>query len=88
MGTRKNGALEGEHAPSYVACPFFFCASVIYKRLPRKAQSPAVAVSMRPPIHTRPETGAPASYANYLKLTRSCMGPFDILSDMGIRENM
>ena len=88
MGARMNGVLKGEHAPSYVARPFLFCAYVIYKRLLRKAQSPAVGVSMRPPIPTRPETGAPATYASYLKLTRSRMGPFDILSHMGTRENI
>ena len=83
-----NGVLKGEHAPSYVTCPFRFCAYVIYKSLLRKVQSPAVGVSMRPPITTRLETGASATHASYLKLTRSCMGPFDILSHMGTRENI
>ena len=91
MGERKNGSetglSEGNTLP-LTSRAFFFLApmlltSVCYARL---SLQPWVFRCARGTPHPAGDWGS--CYASYLKLTRSWMGPFDILSRMGIRENI
>ena len=87
MGARENGALEGNMFP-LTSCALFLLApmlltSVCYARL---SLQPWVFRCARGTPHQAGDWDS--CYVAYLKLTRSCMGPFDILSHMGIRENI